>query len=462
VLRDKYATAVADGAAHHPTMMAALGWAAREAAAGFVAATIFDDLHNDWLASFRDTDRAPGSDEFALMLRTAITGAGRYDTDDLRTRGYREFGTDHRDTQGSFVDFISSLQIRNPTNSEALQSNSDHHSTVGQDVQRRNAPLDLYRIRTEPPTPVAWIWPDVLAADSYVSLSAAPGTGKSILARGIAVDASLGRSHTDPVETVEPAKVLYVDAENGQDWWRDGLDAMGAQLELPNLAVVCFPDLGGLDTAKGAREFLTMVSEVNADLGGVDLVILDTVSRFIEGGENDADTWSQFYRLAVQPLRLAKIAILRLDHLGKDADRGPRGSSHKLSDVDADYRLTADKPGGDDLALTLGKRRRQHFVAQVRLRRRDSPLRHEPRPLVGALGVSLADGSAVPIDAKVAALVAELDRLNIGVNLSRAKALAAYKAAGGTAKAANDVWSAALKFRRVGVATSAQNQGQQT
>lgn len=466
VLRESYAAKLANGERHHPAMMATVGWAAREIAPGLVSSTLFDDLHDDWLTSFTGGDRRPAPGEFWKMVRQAIAAVAPADHDaramsDLLNRARRQFGSRHDDE----INSAPSLDTVNALLSRPDASYDSKENAVKSDDARprRNAPLDLRRLRTEPPNPVAWLLPDVLARDSYVSLSSAPGTGKSIFARGIAVDASLGRAHTEPSETFDPAKVIYLDAENGEDWWRGGLDAMGAPLDLPNLSVVCFPDLAGLDTPKGSREFLTLMSDLAQTLDGeLDLVVLDTVSRFIDGGENDADTWSQFYRRAVQPLRERKVAVLRLDHLGKDADRGPRGSSHKLSDVDADYRLTADSPGGDDLTLTLGKRRRQHFAETVNLRRLDVPLRHEPGATTSSLPVTLANGQVVPVDRKVAALVAELDRLAIGVALGRPKSQAAVAATGGSVHASNSVWTAALKFRRDRAAQAAQNGGQQT
>lgn len=313
---------------------------------------------------------------------------------------------------------------------------------------RRNTPLDLRQLRTMPPQPISWLLPDVLARDSYVSLSAAPGTGKSVLTRAIAVEASLGRSAFDPAHTMEPAKVIYLDAENGQDWWRAGLDSMAAPLDLPNLSVVCYPDVGGLDTAKGAREFRSLITDLADGLGGVDLVVFDTVSRFIDGGENDADTWSQFYRLAIQPLRDQQVAVLRLDHLGKDADKGPRGSSHKLSDVDADFRMTAARVGSDDLTLTLGKRRRQHFAQVLTVRRKDEPLRHEINAGAASFVVRTADGTVTTLDPDTKALVADLDQLGVNVRLGRERAQAAYTQAGGTLSARASVWAAALRFRK--------------
>ncbi|MGP4058438.1 AAA family ATPase [Mycobacterium sp. 4D054] len=309
---------------------------------------------------------------------TAINEATEFWIQDVTARDKRSYGELRREIFRSLTGALRKFKSENgsqhygktpcvcsPIKSTAVQGDSMYAGST------RNAPLDLRELRTVPPEPISWLLPDMLPCASYVSLSAAPGTGKSVLSRAIAVEASLGRSAFDPSHEIEPARVIYLDAENGPDWWRDGLDSMGAPLDLPNLSVVCYPDVGGLDTAKGSAEFLTLISDLAEPLGGVDLVVLETVSRFIDGGENDADTWSQFYRLAIQPLRDQKVAVLRLDHLGKDADKGPRGSSHKLSDVDADFRMTAARAGSDELTLKLGKRRRQHFVETLSVRRKD-------------------------------------------------------------------------------------------
>lgn len=185
--RDNYTKRVAGGESRHAAMMSVLGWAAREVAPGLVSADVFNDLHADWNASFRGTDRAPQRGEFAGMLRTSIGKVATADDDpammaDLLNRARRDFGTDHRDDKrdaGSLVGWFDRLQIGTATHDQ-----SDEAPTTGQTVDRRNAPpLDLRRLRTQPRKPVSWLLPDVLACDSYVSLSAAPGTGKSVIAR---------------------------------------------------------------------------------------------------------------------------------------------------------------------------------------------------------------------------------------------------------------------------------------
>lgn len=366
-----------------------------------------------------DFDSHIGAREFARLVANAVGGVLSRSEGDILAEANRKYGSDSRADGGLSGD------------------------------AKRNTPLDLRRLRREPPQPIAWLVPDLLARDSYVSLSAAPGTGKSVLSRAIAVAASVGVSALDPGHRLEPARVIYLDAENGEDWWRDGLDSMAAPMDLPNLSVVCYPDLGGLDTEKGAREFQSLIGDLAAGMDGeVDLVVLDTVSRFISGGENDADTWSQFYRLAIQPLRDQKVAVLRLDHLGKDADKGPRGSSHKLSDVDADFRMTAARAGSDDLTLTLGKRRRQHFAQSITLRRRDEPLRHELQPGAGSFVVRNADGTTTVMDPDTRSLVDDLDRLGVDASIGRSKAHSAYVRAGGTKAFGTTAWAAAVRFRK--------------
>ncbi len=141
-------------------------------------------------------------------------------------------------------------------------------------------------------------------------------------------------------ERRDPLRVLYFDRENGL---RDivtrmiSLDAQPDELE-PRFDYRMFPKFsGGLDAAGvAATEVLGLVEESNPDI-----VVLDTVSRFIVGKENDSDTWLQLYGRVHAPLKSRGIAGVRLDHFGKDTDRGGRGSSAKSQDVDHVWEMTA-------------------------------------------------------------------------------------------------------------------------
>ncbi|WP_406156912.1 AAA family ATPase [Streptomyces canus] len=142
-----------------------------------------------------------------------------------------------------------------------------------------------------------------------------------------------------------PISVLYVDAENGhQDIQERFLSYGGGPGRMGMLTYASFPPVRPLDTAGGGADLMQMVKETEAQL-----VCLDTVSRFISGPENDADTWLSLYRHTLLPLKRAGIASVRLDHMGKDGERGARGSSAKTQDVDHVWELRAT--GGGTLLL---------------------------------------------------------------------------------------------------------------
>jgi hypothetical protein len=142
-----------------------------------------------------------------------------------------------------------------------------------------------------------------------------------------------------------PIPLLYVDAENGhQDIQERFLSYGGGPGRMGLMTYASFPPIRPLDTAGGGADLMAMVKEAEAQV-----VCLDTVSRFISGPENDADTWLSLYRHTLLPLKRAGIASIRLDHMGKDGERGARGSSAKTQDVDHVWELRAQ--GGGTLVL---------------------------------------------------------------------------------------------------------------
>jgi hypothetical protein len=142
-----------------------------------------------------------------------------------------------------------------------------------------------------------------------------------------------------------PIPLLYVDAENGHQDIQERFLSYGAGPgRMGLMTYASFPPIRPLDTAGGGADLMAMVKETEAQL-----VCLDTVSRFISGPENDADTWLSLYRHTLLPLKRAGIASVRLDHMGKDGERGARGSSAKTQDVDHVWELRAQ--GGGTLVL---------------------------------------------------------------------------------------------------------------
>ncbi|GGQ38367.1 AAA family ATPase [Streptomyces mutabilis] len=142
-----------------------------------------------------------------------------------------------------------------------------------------------------------------------------------------------------------PLPILYLDAENGQEQVQERFLSFGAgPLNMGELRYASFPPIRPLDTAGGGADLIALVKAT-----GAQLVVIDTVSRFISGPENDADTWLNLYRHTLLPLKRDRISSVRLDHFGKDKERGGRGSSAKTQDVDHVWELSAQ--GGGVLSL---------------------------------------------------------------------------------------------------------------
>lgn len=171
-------------------------------------------------------------------------------------------------------------------------------------------------------------WPGSLLARGEQASLVGPGkVGKSLVALDMSYRIAAGLPWLgDPAR--DPARVLYLDKENGQRVFIGRMKALGFR-PCPNLVYLSFPNLPALDTPAGGRELMDIVSEYRPDL-----VVFDTVSRFISGKENESDTWLALYNNSLMPLKGAGIASLRLDHTGKDVERGSRGSSAKSQDVD--------------------------------------------------------------------------------------------------------------------------------
>jgi len=235
-----------------------------------------------------------------------------------------------------------------------------------------NLPAINWQHLWEDDTEEEWIAYPLLPARRLIALYSAPKVGKSLLMLELAAGISAGREILgNPAGP--PRTVLYVDFENDPKAdIRERLQNMGyTPNDLDNLKLLSFPNMAALDSEKGSKELLAAVN-----VYGAEVVVIDTVSRAIAGDENENDTWLDFYRHTGLKLKQAKIALIRLDHSGKDESKGQRGGSAKSGDVDAVWRMSR---ATDDLYdLTCEANRLPITERQLTIRRREGPLRHEP------------------------------------------------------------------------------------
>ena len=217
-----------------------------------------------------------------------------------------------------------------------------------------------------------WIIEPLLPARRLVALYSAPKVGKSLLMLELAAAVATGR----PVlgTTPERRHVLYVDFENdpvGDIRTRlQDMDHQPGQLT-GWLHYLSFPTLSALDSESGSLQLLAAVHHYQAEV-----VFIDTVSRSVKGEENENDTWLNFYRHTGLKLKQAGVALMRLDHSGKDETKGQRGGSAKVGDVDAVWRMKKSKDGEGYFDLVCEAHRFQLTAPQITVQRHLGPLRH--------------------------------------------------------------------------------------
>ena len=220
---------------------------------------------------------------------------------------------------------------------KALDELVDLVGTVAPDSDNpfTNAILDWAEFFEGEREPQSWLCEPIIAAKRGHALYAAAKGGKSYFTLPMAAHIATGREWL-LMPAQEPRNVLYVDYEMSQDdlWERIQEFGFGAGDDLSHLHYCHLPMSEGLDTREGGAFLLAAATEL-----GCELVIIDTVSRALDGEENSADTLRNFYKHCGMRLKDAGIAVLRLDHAGKDAGRGTRGTSAKSDDVDVVQRI---------------------------------------------------------------------------------------------------------------------------
>ena len=267
------------------------------------------------------------------------------------------------------------------------------------------APIDWATFWAEDPKVEDWLVPGLLPRGRQVAIYSPAKTGKSLLALDLAAALATGRpvlGHARP-----PCSVLYLDLEMGPDDLRERLEDLGYGREddLARLAYYSLPDLPPLDSSQGGE---ALEAHVSAH-GPVSLVVVDTMARVVQGDENDSGTYRDFYKHSGLRLKRLGVALLRLDHSGKDAAKGQRGSSAKADDLDVVFRLGLVE---DSVVLTRTHTRLPWVPAEVVLRRETDPLRHvtatTSQPDAARETALLLDGLGVPLDSTVSAALAAL------------------------------------------------------
>lgn len=201
--------------------------------------------------------------------------------------------------------------------------------------EERFVPLDWAAEFATDYTNVDWLPGRLCQRGEQIACVGDGKVGKSLFWLDWARHAVTGADYLG-TEGLKPLTVVYADRENSRRDIVQRLLAYGATPdELDRLVYFSFPPFRFLDVT--GDDLMYVVEKYDADV-----VILDTVSRFVQGKESEADTWLSLYRMMHARLKGQKRAGVRLDHFGKDADRGARGSSAKSQDIDHVWEMFAD------------------------------------------------------------------------------------------------------------------------
>ena len=230
-----------------------------------------------------------------------------------------------------------------------------------------------------------------------------------------------------------PVRVVYLDLEMTEDdvWERLNDLGYGPDVDMSNFHYYMLPDLPPLDTEGGGEALERIIVRDRADV-----VIIDTMSRAVEGPENDADTYRDFYRCTGRRIKALGVSLGRLDHAGKSDAAGQRGSSGKNDDVDVVFELKVNS--ADDRYVTL---KRTHtrvpwIPAELGFRREGT--------VDSVHHVLMNDGCP----AGTLEIVERLEELGVPVDTTIKAAMTALREAGRGCR--KDLLCAAVKYRKRG------------
>jgi hypothetical protein len=271
--------------------------------------------------------------------------------------------------------------------------------------------------------PPRYYIPRMLVETQVCTIYSAGGLGKSLLAQDI-VAGLVWRGRVFG-EEIEKAPVVYIDRENSARGLLKRLRAMGVtEKDAPILRERLHYSLLGAWPALDSREgSIALYKEMRRT--GAKLLVLDTLSKVVDGEENSNDTWKGLHQHTMIGLKRMGVTVLQLDHTGKDADRGQRGGSSKHDNADAVWHLTAT-PDGSYVQLHRKKDRDGDYEEILFLERSSFPnLEHR---FVEALPAAAA--YQITREAKIDELVQAIEILKLDKKMGRGKVSEALTDAG--------------------------------
>ena len=190
--------------------------------------------------------------------------------------------------------------------------------------QRKISILSLDELRAlKPPE---YLIPRAIPERGLIYLVAEPSSKKTFLAIHMAACIATGRPFFDT--PVKQGKVVYVAAE-GQAGICKRIDAWEIDhgVAIPTNSFSVIPEAVHLNNSESLNALCVNLAAHREKNGAIDLLIIDTLNRSLEGDENAAKDMSNFVRGCTEIINLLGCAIMLLHHPSKGGTGGARGHS---------------------------------------------------------------------------------------------------------------------------------------
>lgn len=159
--------------------------------------------------------------------------------------------------------------------------------------------------------------------------------GKTFLALDIALHIAQGKPWRG--QKVRQGAVVYIAAEGGMGL-QDRLDAFRAHYKLTEYPPFHLVPVS-VDFCNSEDDVEELIDEIS-DIPNVDLIVIDTLSRAMAGGdENSSTDMGAAIRSADRLKEELSTHVMFIHHCGKDATRGARGHSSLRAAVDTEIEV---------------------------------------------------------------------------------------------------------------------------
>lgn len=199
--------------------------------------------------------------------------------------------------------------------------------------------------------PPEWLVRDLLPTKALACIYGAPGSFKSFLALDLALFLATNRSEWFG-HKAKPCSVLYIAAEGaGGMSKRIAAWTKANNINLDHANFTLLPEAVNLMTADDPAALLDDVNDLEMKF---DLIFVDTLARSMGGG--DEMLAKDFGAVTDNCTCLAEAlsaTVVLIHHTGKDASRGPRGSSAIRGNLDTVIEVTREEGSSTALARVV-------------------------------------------------------------------------------------------------------------